>query len=313
MNTAQAEALESGARQLLAQADLAGAATRLQEAAGLWRGLNNDDRAARCLLLAASTWRLAGSFGASAEAVGQVKALALSPELARGFELERAELALARGHAAQAHAFMDAFLNRHRGQLEPLLHAQVLQRRAAAATAAHYWPQAASDFSAAAELLQTGGRAADAEAARLAGAAVLSHWDTLAAESAWDELVEAPASDGAAAARRGLVGGHIALLRGDLHAAVQRFDAARQGALDARDALSYLAASQHAADVLVELDLAQQAYARLATAWATLGDLLGREAAADLVRPPLLRLRERLGEQAFMRVREGYEATRRGV
>ena len=311
MSAAQAEALESDARQLLAQADLTSAATRLQEAADLWRGLNSDSRAASCLLLAASTWRLAGVLDASSAVVEQVTALTLSPELVRGFELERAEQALARGHSALAHALMEAFLTRHGGQLEPLLRAQVLQRRAAAATAAHYWPQAAADFFAAAELLQTGGQAADAEAARLAGAAVLVHWDTLAAESAWDELVALPASDGAAAARRGLVGGQIALLRGDLPAAVQRFDAARQGALDARDALSYLAASTHAAEVLVELDLAQQAYARLATAWVTLGDLLGREAAADLVRPPLLRLRERLGEPVFMSVREGYEAARR--
>ena len=311
MSVAQAEALESGARQLLAQADLPGAATRLQEAADLWRDMNSDHRAASCLLLAASTWRLAGVLDAGTAVVEQATALNLSPELARGFELERAEQALALGHPAQAHALMDAFLERHEGHLEPLLRAQVLQRRAAAATAAHYWPQAASDLSAAAELLQAGDHAADAEAARLAGAAVLAHWDTRAAESAWDELVASPASDGAAAARRGLVGGHIALLRGDLPAAVQRFDAARQGALDARDALSYLAASTQAADLLVELDLAQQAYARLATAWVTLGDLLGREAGADLVRPPLKRLRERLGEQAFVRVREGYEAARR--
>lgn len=313
MSAVQAEALESGARQLLAQADLAGAATRLQEAADLWQEINSDDRAASCLLLAASTWRLAGVLDASHAMVEQATALRMSPELARGFELERAEQALARGHPAQAHALMDAFLERHGEQLDPLLRAQVLQRRAAAATAAHHWPQAASDFSAAAELLQAAGHAADAEAARLAGAAALAHSDTLAAESAWDELVALPASDGAAAARRGLVGGHIALLRGDLPAAVQRFDAARQGALDARDALSYLAASTHAADVLVELDLAQQAYARLATAWVTLGDLLGREAGADLVRPPMLRLRERLGEPVFGRVREGYEVARRRV
>lgn len=311
MSAAQAEALESGARQLLAQADLAGAATRLQEAADLWREINSDDRAASCLLLAASTWRLAGVLDAGTAVVEQATALTMPPELARGFELERAEQALARGHSAQAHALMESFLNQHGGHLEPLLRAQVLQRKAAAATAAHLWPQAASDLSAAAELLQTAGHAADAEAARLAGASVLAHGDALAAESAWDELVELPAADGSAAARRGLVGGHIALLRGDLPAAVQRFDAARQGALDARDALSYLAAAQHAADVLVELDLAQQAYARLATAWATLGDLLGREAGADLARPALLRLRERLGEQAFVRVREGYEAARR--
>eukprot|EP01035_Chromulina_nebulosa_P065747 gene65747-89964_t len=147
-----AEALESGARQLLAQADLAGAATRLQEAADLWREINSDDRAASCLLLAASTWRLAGVLDASHAMVEQATALTMSPELARGFELERAEQALARGHPAQAHALMDAFLERHGGQLDPLLRAQVLQRRAAAATAAHHWPQAASDFSAAAEL-----------------------------------------------------------------------------------------------------------------------------------------------------------------
>lgn len=308
------ERLETQARERLAQADLDGAASLLQQAARDWVVLDNTERAGTCWLLAASTLRLAGQLEPAGEAARHAQELSTLPAaLRRGVAMELAEQALASGDAALAQQRFGAVLSRHAEHLDGPLRAVVLQRRAAAASAAHDEQGAANDFCVAADLMEQGGKAADAEAARLAAAACLSTVDPQRAEALWRQVNQHPPRDGTSAARRGLVGGHIALQGHEPALALARYGAARQGALDARDAASYLAASVQSANLLEQLGQLNDAYARLASAWVTLGSLLGRESAATLVRPAMQGLRERLGHEVFQRLKDGYEATRRRV
>jgi hypothetical protein len=305
------EELERQARTRLAEADLSGAAGLLERAALSWQHVGNAERAGTGWLLAASTWRLAGSMEASAHAARCAEVLDLPDALRRGVDMELAEQALACGDAALAREQFSTWLLQHGQHIDDRLRAVVLQRRAAAALSAHDERGAAADFSSAAALMQSLGLAADVQAARLAAASCLSMVDAPAAEAIWRDVDQQPARDGSAAARQGLVGAQIALALGQPVLALERLARARQGALDARDATSYLAASVQAASLLEQQGQAQDAYARLASAWVTLGDLLGKEPAANLVRPALAGLRERLGEAVFQRVRQAHNAQRR--
>ncbi|MGE0348881.1 hypothetical protein [Hydrogenophaga sp.] len=305
------EALEAQARARLAQADLPGAAALLQHAARIWSELSDAKRAGSCWLLAASTLRLAGSMDEAAHAVHRAELLPLPDALRRGVDMEQAEQALASGDAALARERFAFVLERHAEHIDDALRAVLLQRRAAAATASHDERAAADDFRAAAALMQAAGLTADAEAARLAAASTLAAVDPAGAEALWREIDQQPPRDGAVAARRGLVGGHVAMLGQQPALALARYGAARQGALDARDAASYLAASVQSASLLEQQGQVDDAYARLASAWVTLGDLLGKDAAVSLVRPAMQGLRDRLGTEAFQRVREGYAARRK--
>lgn len=314
LDHASPEQLEIQARHRLAEADLDGAAGLLQQAARDWVVLDNAERAGSCWLLAASTLRLAGQLDAAGEAARHAQEVRHLPDaLRRGVEMELAEQALAGGKAALAQQRFGTVLARHAEQLDAGLRAVVLQRRAAAAAAAHDERSAARDFCTAADWMDQAGKAADAEAARLAAATCLTAVDPEAAEALWREVDLRTPGDGSTAARRGLVGGHIALQRQAPALALARFGAARQGALDARDAASYLAASVQSANLLEQQGQLNDAYARLASAWVTLGKLLGRESAAALVRPALQGLRERLGPETFQLLKDTYEATRRRV
>jgi hypothetical protein len=166
-------------------------------------------------------------------------------------------------------------------------------------------------FLRAAGLLSAQGLLADAQAARLAAAAALIGHDPERAEDLWRGLCKLVPASGAAAAQRGLVGARIALALGRTDDVLARLDEARAGALDVRDPIAYLACASQAAAVHVQRGEPVQAYGRLASAWVTLADLIGREAAARWVRPLMLELRAGLGEDAFDMVRANYEAERR--
>jgi hypothetical protein len=57
----------------------------------------------------------------------------------------------------------------------------------------------------------------------------------------------------------------------------------------------------------------QEAYAALATGWATLGDLLGSDAARLSFEPKLRDARARWGPMAFDEIKKAYEALRRSA
>jgi len=168
-------------------------------------------------------------------------------------------------------------------------------------------------FLRAASLFSAQGLSGDAEAARLAAVAALMNHDPRRADELWQDLATIGDSSGAAAARRGLLGARLSRSLGERAEALERLDMARRGALEVRDAIHYLDAVSQAAAVHVERAEHAQAYEMLAMGWATLADLVGRDAAARWVRPLMLELRAGLGEEAFRRARAECERAWQGA
>jgi hypothetical protein len=306
-----ARALESLAAVAMKQADVAGAASALEEAGGLWRDLGRAEEAGSCLLLAASSYRLAAQPVDATRVLDAGRRTAVPDRIGRGLAVEACEQDLANGKAEDAWSGFSRFLDQYGSALAPELLAQMLQRRAAAAIACERLTEAAADLLKASKIFVDSGRHADAEACALAAAGVLASVDTTSAERILTEIAASVPADGSAAARRGLVGGKVAMQAGEPALALKRFDEARQGALDATDPLSYLAAAveaSHAAEAMGEL---KGAYAQLARAWGSLSGLLGRDAAEKMIAPELEALRDRLGAPRFDAARQAYEAERR--
>lgn len=302
-----AEALEDLASALLKEVDLGGAATALEEAAEIWSGLGAAFRQGSCLLLAASSCRLAGDLNRAKRNLELGLAAELPQKLKNGFQAEWCEQELANGRYDSAHEGFTRLLSHLSNELEPLQQAQLYQRRAAAATAGQRWFEAADDFLKSSTIFKGQGLHADAEASALAAAAILADVAPEAAERIISEISETVPGDGAAAARRGLVGGKVALQAGVPALALKRFDQARQGALDVNDPVTYWSAAVQASQVAESLADFETAYARLATAWATLADLLGTEQSAQMIRPVLEEFRNRLGKERFTKVKQQYE------
>ncbi|MFO1119687.1 MAG: hypothetical protein U1E38_06120 [Rhodospirillales bacterium] len=305
-----AESLEALAAKALQTAELRVAANALEEAGALWLALGRMDRAGASLLLAASSCRLAGDAQGARRALERGLAADIPERLRDGFATEECEQALAQGQGERALECFTRLLARLSGGVEPMVEAQLLERRAAAALASKDPPKAAVDLLRAATLYSAGGALADGEAAALGAAAVLAEVDTDAAERVVSQIFTTPPIDGGAAARRGLVAGRVALRAGKPALALERLDGARQGALDCRDPISYLAAAVEGSQAAEVCGLCAVAYARLATAWGTLSDLVGHDATGELLRPALTALRERLGAAAFAEAKATYEAER---
>ncbi|MEW2416040.1 hypothetical protein AB0953_20290 [Streptomyces sp. NPDC046866] len=304
-----AESLEQLAMAAMDEGDVGAAAAALEEAAGLWDRAREPERQGFCLLLAATAQRLRGDLGAARHDLERAAAADLPEAVRRAFGTERAEQALAAGDAQGAYEAFGAALDAldGAGPDDALVRARVLQRRAAAALAAQRWYDAAGDLMDAEELLFAHGAHDEAEAAALGAALAVAHVAPDTAERVWAAATAAAPRDATAAVRRALAGGRIALLADDPARALRRFDAARGAALDGADPIAYLAAVQEAVGAAELLGDDATAYARLATACATVGDLLGRELGRRLVRPLLDALRERLGPRRFTAARAAYE------
>lgn len=306
-----AESLEGLASVLLKEVDLVGAASALEEAAGLWSDMSSVERQGSCLLLAASSHRLAGDLDGAKHTLNLGFAAKLPRKLENGFQVEWCEQELASGRYDSARNGFTRVLSDLADELNPIQQAQLYQRRAAAAVASKKWFDAADDFLHSSTIFTKQSLHAEAEVCALAAAAVLAEIDPASAERVILELLQTVPTDGSAATRRGLVGGKVAMQAGTPDLALKRFDQARQGALDVGDPLSYFSASvgsSHAAELLGDI---KNSYARLATAWVSLSDVLGAETAAKMIRPEMEGLRDRLGADNFMAAKRQYEKERR--
>lgn len=309
---ALAEGLEALATVTMEEGDLGSAGSALEEAAGVWAALGEPSREGHCLLLAATTRRLSGDLGAASHDLGRAAAAADLPEaVRRALDVERAEQELAHGRAEAAYGRFGEVLDLIDKGQDPLVYAQLLQRRAAAAVAAGRWRDAAGDLMDAEELFHDQGATDEAEATALGAAAAIANVEPDVGEKVWAAVSGSVPTDGTAAARRGIVGGQVAMLAGDPALALQRFDSARQGALDAADPITYLSAVSEAVRAAEALGDDVTAYTRLATAWVTLGDLIGVEAGRQLVRPLMERLRDSLGPDRFSAARLAHDARAR--
>jgi len=96
-----------------------------------------------------------------------------------------------------------------------------------------------------------------------------------------------------------------------LLAALQFAGEARDLSLRATQPVSYLASAGIASELHAASGDRVAAYGVLATAWVTLGDLLGRDVAASWVKPLLLSCAAKWGDVAFAKAKAAYEAARR--
>ena len=304
-------ALEAFASAAMKIGDVVGAATALEEAGDLWASLDRSEQSGSCLLLAASSYRVGMELAAAKRVLAAGRAATFSTRLRHGFEIEACEQDLANGRAVSAWDGFSRFLKSSVDELGPSVRSQLLQRRAAAAIACGRVPEAADDLLQASKIFLDAGHPADSEACALAAAGALAEVDAVAAERIMAGVLACVPTDGAAAVRRGVVGGKVAERAGKGRLALQRFDEARQGALDVGDPISYFAAAVAAAHAAEALGEGKTAYARLATAWASLSDALGRAQAAQMVQPELAALRDRLGAEHFAAAKLAYEMERK--
>ena len=100
---------------------------------------------------------------------------------------------------------------------------------------------------------------------------------------------------------------------GQLGTAARHAAAARQQALHARSAPGYISAVAACAALSEAGGDRPGAYGALAVGWATLGDLIGRDAAAAVFAPMLGSARRRWGEAVYEQAKAGAEASWRAA
>jgi tetratricopeptide (TPR) repeat protein len=103
-----------------------------------------------------------------------------------------------------------------------------------------------------------------------------------------------------------------ALDAGDLPVALDAAEQARAAALRSVNPAAYVGSSLAIAMAAEQSGDRLRAYTALATGWATLGDLLGAEAARDVFEPQVAAMRDRWGAEEFGRVKDEHDAIRRG-
>jgi hypothetical protein len=164
---------------------------------------------------------------------------------------------------------------------------------------------------------QAGGDRRDAAASRLRGGPVLAAGEAerAAAREAVRAARDALAGTGDASSQAQLAMLDVALLvqQGDLAAATDAAEQARQHALDAVAPMDYLASCIALAELANRLDDRIGAYEVMAVALVTLADLLGLDQARALAEPELRDLRRRWGVEEFATVKAAYEERRRAA
>lgn len=162
---------------------------------------------------------------------------------------------------------------------------------------------------------QAGGDRRDAAARRLRVRPVLpaGEAERRSARESVRAAREALAGTGDAASQAQLAMLDVALLvqEGDLAAATDAAEQARQHALDAVAPMDYLASCIALAELADRLDDHTRAYEVMAVALVTLADVVGPEQARALAEPELLDLRRRWGVEEFAAVKAAYEERRR--
>jgi hypothetical protein len=164
---------------------------------------------------------------------------------------------------------------------------------------------------------QPGGDRRDATARRLRGSQVptAGEADRRSAQEAVRAARAALAGTGDAAsqAQLAMLEGALLVQQGNLAAATDATEQARQHALDAVAPMDYLASCIALAELADLLDDHSRAYEVMAVALVTLADLLGLDQARALAEPELRDLRRRWGAGEFDTVKGAYEEQRRAA
>lgn len=307
------DALVAHAERLAVEGRFAEAVTALDEAASLH---GDDDLAATCTHWAATLSRAAGDLAGADErgrrarrlaAPGSGEALAAATELA--------EVELRRGHPAQAAEWLTTGLT-ETVELAPGARGALLRRRATARAGFGRLADAADDAAVASRLLTEAGAPLDAMAAGLEE--VSARWQAGQRELARTRLAEVRSageieSAPAVLADVAVLEAAMALDEGDADGALEAAHRAKDLARAAVAPLTYLSAAVTISDLEDQRGNRLEAYRTLATAWATLADLVGRDPAAEAVTPRLEALRDRWGAATFAEVKAAHDEQRRAA
>ncbi|WP_321963642.1 hypothetical protein [Paraburkholderia sp. J7] len=292
----------------LRQGDLEGAARALEQAAGA-QAASPLDRA-RSLQLAASLRSALGQAQAASALAGQAAAVLPGDVPSEGAALARQaeedEAAARWRDAAQRYGDALAKIREARPtQLGADAQIALLRLRAACLIAEGEFAGAAADFDAACALAGP----------RIAAFLQTEHARLLSNAGAFDAVRNVlPLPD----PNDAQLTAEVAVEHARLERAAGHWDAARLAAGEARakalEAVApvpYFASSVELAEVFDALGQRVDAYTSLATACATLSDLLGPDVARSWVEPCLLALRLRWGDADFAAVKREHDGRRR--
>ncbi|MFC5741337.1 hypothetical protein [Dyella tabacisoli] len=288
----------------------------LDEAAALHHQLQHDYDEVRCTHLAATLSRIVGDLEGACERARRAleqasphtpEAVSAAAELAESLGVQGdAELAAEYWRLAITHA-------EAAGALATSI-AAMQRRRAMLLASREQWASALDALSEARALYRAQGEAGDALRTLIEITTALGHQGQAnEAHQRWQEAwAEAQAQDDPQArSDLRLLQASLLLQENNVGSAREAAAQARQAALDASMPVNYVAASMMISELAEHAQAEQEAYAALATGWATLIDLLGREAAAETFRPPLQALRSRLGDERFTAAKHAYEEQQR--
>jgi tetratricopeptide (TPR) repeat protein len=313
----QAYALMQLAARLAPEGRWEAAAEALEQAAKLHAQAKRGYDEARCLQLAATMHRSVGHLSKARPLSARATALAHPDrQLAVSIAAEQAEIAFAESRYQDALSeWSTAIQAAHQAGLKAEGMSAMLRRRAAAAMALGQINRANDDFEKAYRLVDATQGRVTASFVRLEQAALL--WEYDHPDTAEQVLtgVEAGLADSQASphllAELFVARARLARTTNLIDAAVKYAERSRAAALEAVAPLSYFAASVELAEALQSKDSRIDAYSTLATAWATLSDLMGKEVAGSWVEPCLLAYKLRWGTPAFEQAKKEYEARRR--
>jgi tetratricopeptide (TPR) repeat protein len=313
----EAETLMRAAVDLIAQGSWLEAAASLERAAQLHAEAGRDYDQARCLQLAATLRRSAGDLAAA----GRLSARAASIDygdsrLGVSIAAEQAESAFAAGEFESALSAWNLALDRAPGaQLAADALAALFLRRATTLLALDRVHEAFGDFDQAYRLLDESHTDQTASFVRTEEATLLLQAG-YAKES--EKIVEALEARLSAEDRTPHLAAEILILRARLARAAGHDESAAEFALRARDfaleavaPLSYFSAAAELAGAFDFIGNRVAAYGALASAWVTLADLLGNEAARSWIEPCLLAYQLKWGAEDFAETKACYETERR--
>jgi tetratricopeptide (TPR) repeat protein len=301
------ELMES-AHRLIAQGSWAQAAAALEEAAEVHKQAGRSYDEARCLQLAATLRRSAGDASRASLLAERAAGIgAADGPLTISIAVEQAQSAFDQGRYKESIMAFDRALEAAESATAPAEAISVLHRKRAEAQAAMgLIDQASQGFEAARSVLTSGGDSTGAEFVRVEQAKMLAQNGRFGqAQSILNSI--GIKADAKLRAEVFVLRAKLAREAGRFEEAIQLAKAAREAALEAVAPVSYFAAAAELAQSLDARGDFTNSYGSLATAWATLGDLLGDGVARSWVEPLLLAFKLKWGDEGFARAKKSYE------
>ena len=309
---ALADALVVLAGTLVPAGELADARTALDEAAAINESAGRSEDERHCRQFSATLSRLLGDVDGAARRARRAAVLSAdSSPAAVSAAAELGETAMAAGDAASAaRAFGIALQHAKSVALHPADRAGLLRKQAAALASADDPVGAVAALDEASGALETSGDRVQALRVRIEAITALQNAgrQSDAAPRRGRALDDARRyGDAHALADLELLEGAAALERGDGPAALAAAIRARDHALQANAPVSYIAAVATMTELYERAGDRLNAYATLATGWATLADFLGPDAGREAFAPKLMEYRRSWGEETFRRIKSAYE------